>query len=134
MRQNLPELLLYACGVYNLLFVVFHALFWRLFKWRKQLRKLKDYNRAIMQILNLRLMYVLGVFGMLCLIYTTALLSSSLGHFVLGSMAIFWLGRLVEQFIFLRIKSRPVYILALVFFFGTILHAFPLLLTLLQHA
>ncbi|WP_324678725.1 hypothetical protein [Hymenobacter sp. GOD-10R] len=120
--------------MYNLLFVVFHGLFWRLFRWRKQLRKLKSANRAIVQILNLRLMYVLGVFGILCLIYTKALLSSSLGHFVLGSTAIFWLGRLIEQFIFLRINSRPVYVLALIFFFGTVLHAFPLLLALLQHS
>ncbi|OUJ71770.1 hypothetical protein [Hymenobacter crusticola] len=132
MRQNLPELLLYACGVYNLLFVVFHALFWRLFKWHKQLRKLKTYNRAIVQILNLRLIYVLGVFGALCLAYPAELLSASLGHFILGSMAVFWLGRLIEQFVFLPINTRPVYSLALIFFLGTLLHAFPLLLSLLH--
>lgn len=118
------EAFVYACGVYNLLFLGFHAAFWQLFRWRKQLRKLHPANRGIVQILNLRLMYVFGVFAALCFWFPPELLTTPL-----GSMAVFWLGRLVEQFIFLRIRSGLVHVLTVLFLLGTALHAVPLLLS-----
>jgi hypothetical protein len=127
-----PEILLYLCGLYNLGFLAFHAGFWRLFRWRKQLRKLKFYNRALVQILNLRLMYVLAVFAALCLGFTQELTSTLLGRFLLGSMAGFWLGRLIEQLVFLRVNARLVHVLTALFLLGTVLHLLPLLLALLR--
>lgn len=123
------EAFVYACGGYNLLFLLFHAAFWKLFRWRKQLRKLHPANRGIMQILNLRLMYVFGVFAALCFWFPAELLTTPLGRFVLGSMAVFWLGRLVEQFVLLRLRSVLVHVLTVLFFLGAALHAVPLLLS-----
>jgi hypothetical protein len=125
----MAEKLLYVCGIYNLGFVAFHAMFWKLFRWSKQLKKLKIHNRAIVQILNLRLMYVLAVFGVLCFTFTHELLTTTIGRFVLGSMAVFWLGRLIEQLIFLRVNVRMVLVLTALFFLGTVLHVLPLVLS-----
>ncbi|UYZ59959.1 hypothetical protein [Hymenobacter latericus] len=127
----MPEALLYACGAYNLLFLVLHATFWRLLRWRKQLKKLDRINRGVMQIMNVRLMYVFVVFAALCFGFPHELVSTPLGRFVLGSIVVFWLGRLIEQFIFLRVKNRVVHWLTIGFFIGTVLHSMPLLLGLL---
>eukprot|EP01133_Synstelium_polycarpum_P016584 gene16584-19702_t len=48
-------------GAYAFSFAVFHTLFWHLFKWKSELKKLSYANRAIMQILNLRLIYVISL-------------------------------------------------------------------------
>ncbi|OON69394.1 hypothetical protein [Hymenobacter sp. CRA2] len=125
----MPDILLFLCGVYNLALLAFHAAFWQLFRWHKQLRKLKYYNRAIVSILNLRLMYVFGVFAALCFGFPEELLSTSLGRFLLGSMAVFWLGRLIEQLIFLRVNVRLVHVLTALLFLGTVLHVLPLVLS-----
>ncbi|KUG08811.1 hypothetical protein [Solirubrum puertoriconensis] len=127
----MPEALLYVCGVYNLLFVMLHARFWRLLRWRKQLKKLDRINRGVMQIMNVQLMYVFAVFAALCFGFPHELLSSSLGRFVLGSIIVFWLGRLIEQFVFLRVQNRVVHWLTVGLFIGTVLHSVPLLLGLL---
>ncbi|GAA4041245.1 hypothetical protein GCM10022409_29030 [Hymenobacter glaciei] len=114
--------LLYACGIYNLLFAAFHVAFWRLFRWKSELAKLNPVNRAIMQVLNLRLIYVLLLFGALYLLFPEALRTTALGHFLLAGTALCWLGRLVEQLFFLQIRSWQLHFMTLVFVLGTVLH------------
>ena len=50
-------------GFYNLAFLVFHAMFWKIFKWHNELPKLTHINGAIMQVLNLCLMFYFLLFG-----------------------------------------------------------------------
>jgi FtsH-binding integral membrane protein len=54
------------------------------------------------------------------------LLESELGFVLLVGFLGFWVGRTIEQFIFLRVKSKMVTILTIVFFIGIILHGLPL--------
>lgn len=114
--------LLFACGGYNLLFALFHLAFWRLFGWRQQLVKLHPANRAIMQILNLRLIYVFLLFGAVYLVFPGQLAGTALGRFLMAGITLFWLGRLVEQFIFLRMRAWQVHLLTLIFVLGVALH------------
>ena len=119
---DIMMLLFSACGIYNLLFAVFHVAFWRLFGWKAELAKLHPVNRGIMQALNLRLIHVLLLFGALYLMFPEALQTTALGHFLLGGIALCWLGRLVEQVFFLRLRGWLVHFMTLVFLLGVVLH------------
>ena len=115
------NLLVYSCGIYSLLFALFHTAFWQLFRWKKALQNLDPVNRAIFQILNLRLIYVFLLAGFLCFAYPAELRQTSLGSGILMGFAIFWLGRLIEQFIFLRINNWRIHLLTGIFTIGIIL-------------
>jgi hypothetical protein len=119
--------MIFLCGIYSLGFAIFHTQFWRLFDWKNELPKLKEYNRGIMQIANLRLIYFFLFVAAICFLFPQQILNTGLGHFFLGGMSIFWLGRTVEQFIFLRIDHPMVHFLTYLFLLGAILYATPLL-------
>jgi len=121
--------LLFMCGLYNLAFAIFHIFFWKLFNWRRDLRKNHPANRAIIQILNIRLIYVFILFGLVYLLYPEDLINTKLGFFIMLGILGFWIGRTIEQFIFLRIKSRLVTVLTIIFVIGIVLHLIPLLLS-----
>lgn len=124
--MQIAEWLLRIGGLHCLAFAVFHLAFWRLFRWKHELAKLGTANRAIMQILNLRLVYVFLGMGLLSLAFTRELLDTRLGHVVLAFMALFWLGRSVEQLVFLRINDWRVHLLTALFVLGAVLYAVPL--------
>lgn len=121
------QTLLTLCAVHSFAFAVFHLAFWRLFGWREQLALLSRVNRGIVQILNLRLTYVFFAIGALCLAFPQELVGTQLGRAVLLGMAGFWLARLLEQFIFLRIRHWAVHVLNLSFALGVLLFAWPAL-------
>ena len=120
------EWMLHLGGLHCLGFALFHLAFWRLFGWNRELAKLSAANRAIMQILNLRLIYVFLGMGALSLTFTRELLDTQLGHVVLAFMTLFWLGRTIEQLIFLRINDWRVHLLTALFVLGAVLYAVPL--------
>lgn len=123
--------LIYAAGVYSIGFALFHCYFWKLFNWRKDLKNLSTVNKAIIQILNLRLIYVFFGIGIVCFVFPLELLSSKLGNIFLLGISLFWIGRTIEQFIFLKIKSRFVHVLTLLFIVGALLFAAPVILKLI---
>lgn len=115
------------CAVHSAAFGAFHLLFWRLFDWKRELPKLRPANRAIVQILNLRLTYVFFAVAALCAFYPAELAGTPLGRALLAAMALFWLGRAVEQVVFLRRVHHPaVHALTLLFLLGAALFAWPL--------
>lgn len=120
------EWMLRLGGLHCLGFALFHLAFWRFFGWKHELAKLSAANRAIMQILNLRLIYVFVGMAVLSLAFTRELLDTRLGHVVLAFMAVFWLGRTIEQFVFLRINDWRVHLLTALFVLGAVLYAVPL--------
>jgi hypothetical protein len=73
-------------GIYCLIFAIFHLAFWKLFDWKNELPKLNSINRGILQVLNLRLTYVLFVVAFFCFFLTDELLNTNLGKFVLGAV------------------------------------------------
>jgi len=95
---------LLVCAVGNLAFMAFHLSFWRLFGWRQDLAKLQWTNRAIMQVLNLRLTYVLGLFAFLQLAFPDDLLGTPLGRALQCGIALFWGMRSVEQIVFFGLR------------------------------
>ena len=119
--------LLYLCGIYNLAFAIFHLFFWKLFKWKEDFRKNSAGNRAIVQILNIRLIYIFLLMAFIYFVYPHQLMETELGKALLIGFLVFWVGRTIEQFIFLRIKSKIVTILTIVFFVGIIIHLLPLI-------
>lgn len=122
-----PKLFVWLGGVHSLAFAIFHAGFWKLFGWRQTLRTATVADRAILQILNLRLIYVLLGVGVLCLAFTDDLLHTGLGRALLLGMSLFWVGRTIEQFVFLRINRPFVHVLTVLFVIGALLFAAPLL-------
>ncbi len=119
--------LLGLCAAHSFAFALFHVGFWKLFDWPRSLRPAGSVNVAVMQILNLRLSYVFLAVGALCLLYPADLRTTPLGRAVLLGMSGFWLGRTIEQFVFLRINQPLVHVLTAMFALGTVLFALPLL-------
>lgn len=120
------ELLVRLAGVHSLGFAAFHLAFWRLFGWKRELAQLSTANRAILQILNLRVIYVFLGMGVIALAFTSDLVDTRLGVVLLCFMAVFWLGRALEQFVFLRINDWRVHLLTGLFVLGAALHAVPM--------
>ncbi len=118
---------IYAGGFFSLCFGVFHLFFWRLLNWKEQLPKLSSLNRGVVQILNLRLIYVFLFVAILCFMFPVELLETEMGHFILLGCSFFWLGRFLEQFLFFNHKDRILQLLTVVFGVGALLFLIPLL-------
>jgi hypothetical protein len=122
-----PDVPLLLCALHSFAFAAFHLAFWKLFDWRRELASVGLPTRAITQILNLRLVYVFLGIGVLCLLFPAELRAAPLGRALLWFMVLFWIGRMVEQFVFLRINRPQVHVLSLLFALGAALFAWPLL-------
>jgi len=120
--------LLYLCGIYNFAFAIFHVFFWKMFKWNEELKRNSLANRAVIQILNIRLIYILLLMAFIYFFYTEELISTKIGFVLLIGFLGFWIGRTIEQFIFLRVKSKMVTILTVIFFIGIVIHLLPLVI------
>jgi len=121
------QLLIQLAGLHSFGFALFHLAFWKLFQWPRALSETNVATRAVTQILNLRLIYVFAGVGAACLVFTDDLLRTPLGNALLGFMSLFWVGRTIEQFVFLRINRPLVHILTALFVLGALLFALPLL-------
>lgn len=119
--------LLAFCAAHSFGFALFHLGFWQLFGWRETLRGMTLADRAILQISNLRLIYLFVAIGMLCLAFPVELAGSALGRALLLGMAGFWLGRLIEQFVFLRYHRAALHVLSACIALGIVLFAWPAL-------
>ena len=119
----MKNILLLTGGLYSLAFAVFHMLFWRVFRWKADLQRLIPVNRAIIQVLNLRLIYVFLVVGLATVLFPVALLSTELGMFILGAESLFWFMRAIEQIIFFGMHSVASIALFWVFLIGSGLFA-----------
>ncbi|MEP6647420.1 MAG: hypothetical protein ABJC12_10020 [Saprospiraceae bacterium] len=125
---SMDQIMIFLCGVFSLGFAIFHTQFWRLFNWKEDLEHLTAPNKAIMQISNMRLIYLFVFVALICFIFPKELLSTSLGTFFLAGMSLFWLGRTIEQFVFIRIEHPMVHFLTYLFIIGTLLFAIPILI------
>ncbi len=119
----MKSILLLTGELYSLAFAVFHMLFWRVFRWKADLQRLIPVNRAIIQVLNLRLIYVFLVMGLATVLFPVALLSTELGMFILGAESLFWFMRAIEQIIFFGMHSVASIALFWVFLIGSGLFA-----------
>ena len=121
------DVVVWLCGVHSLAFALFHLGFWKLFDWPRDLRGTSVATRAVTQILNLRLIYVFFAVAAACFFLPDDLLDTTLGRCLLGAMSLFWVGRLIEQAIFLRFNKTMLHVLSVLFALGAVLFAWPLL-------
>ncbi len=120
--------MIFLGGLYCLGFAIFHTQFWRIFDWKNDLNKISLANKAIIQIANLRLIYFFLFVAAVWFIFPEALATTALGNFFLLGISLFWLGRTIEQFVFIKVDHPMVHLLTYVFIIGTILFAIPVLL------
>lgn len=113
--------LLWLCALHSLGFALFHMAFWKLFDWPRSLQSTTLANRAVIQILNLRLIWVLLCVAAALWWLPGETAGTRLGRGLLGAMCLFWVGRTIEQFIFLRVNHRMVHTLTVLFALGAVL-------------
>lgn len=118
--------ILALCGLHSLCLALFHIAFWTLFRWPKTLSTTTLPNRAVLQIANVQLIWVFLCVAALCWGYPSELRETPIGRAVLFGMTGFWVLRLIQQFVFLRINHPLVHALSAVFALGAVLFALPL--------
>ncbi|HAH53958.1 MAG TPA: hypothetical protein DCM02_01390 [Flavobacterium sp.] len=121
------DTILILCGLYNLGFALFHMLFWKLFRWDEDLKKISFVNSRIMQILNIQIIFYFVFVAVLCFIFPSEIVSTTLGKYFLAGTSLFWLIRTFQQFIFFKTNNLKINILTVLFITGTILFALPIL-------
>lgn len=109
-------------AAYHLGFALFHLGFWWLFRWNEALRRLGRVNRGIMQVLNLKLIYVFLIFAGLSWRHGPELLASAPGQVLVAAMAGFWLLRAGEQLLFFPPRHPASIALFVVFLAGGAIH------------
>jgi hypothetical protein len=112
-----------AAGLFDLVLALFHLSFWRLFKWPQTLVLSGTLNRAVTQILNLAITYLFALSALICLLFPADLARTSLGHFWLIAMAIFWLARALVQPPFFGLRHPASLAIFGVFLLGAVIHA-----------
>lgn len=114
------------CGLYNIGFALFHISFWKIFHWDSDLKKLSFANKAVIQILNIQIIYYFIFVAFICLCYPIELLTTKFGCIFLGGTSLFWFIRTIQQFIYLRVNNYKIHVLTFIFAIGTLLFALPL--------
>lgn len=123
--NNLAEVSLFAGGIFNLGFTIFHLFFWKLFDWKKDLTSLTPVNRSVMQILNLCLTFMIFVMAYLSLFLPREMLTTHLGRTLLIAFALFWFLRMLEQIFVFEVKGRLSVLFTLIFLLGTTFYIIP---------
>jgi hypothetical protein len=125
--NDLSETTIMIGGVYNLGFAIFHLMFWRIFRWKKDLSRLTFINRSVMQILNLCLTFMFLVIAYVSFFHSSELVQTNLGKTLLVGFSLFWFLRMIEQVIFFGIRNSISIILTLIFLFGCVIYLVPLI-------
>ncbi|MGL1885576.1 MAG: hypothetical protein OCD76_03585 [Reichenbachiella sp.] len=92
--------LLYFAGIAHILIFILHLFFWRLFDWSAQLALLSVVNSNIMQMLNCCMVILFTGISYLLVFEQKELLTTRLGKMILVFLSLFWLARLVMEFVF----------------------------------
>lgn len=114
-------------GVHSLLFAIFHLLFWKLFDWKRDLNRVSKVNKAIFQIINIRLIFIFLFTGINCIMYPNELINSLIGRIFLFGGFLFWTGRAIEQIVFFKFESFRVNIFTFIFLIGAVLFLIPII-------
>jgi len=125
--NNLAETSLFAGGLFNLGFAVFHLFFWKLFDWKKDLASLTPVNRSVMQILNLCLTFMIALMAYVSLFLPREMLTTNLGWNLLVAFALFWFLRMLEQAFVFEVKGRLSVVFTLIFLLGGVLYLIPII-------
>lgn len=114
-------------GIFNLGIAIFHIMFWKIFRWKSELPKLKKVNQGVLQVLNLCLVLCFLFFSYISIIYSYELLTTELGNSLLIFISLFWLIRGIEQFIFFSYKLTGSILIILLSVFGFLVYFIPVI-------
>ena len=89
-----------VAGGISLLFLVFHMLFSQLFNWKETLTCLDLNNWAIFQTFNLVAILMVGTITYFTYVHSAELAETSLGRPLLVVFSLFYLIRIVAQFVY----------------------------------
>jgi hypothetical protein len=98
--KRLQKTFVITGGVLYILIGVFHLLFWKFFDWGNELAKLNEVNSNVMQMLNIGLIVLFLSFGVIMICLYNEIISTRLGKALLIFSALFFLVRLIEEFVF----------------------------------
>ncbi len=118
------EILLTIGGIFHLAFLVFHLLFWKLFKWDSQLKKLHPVNKGAMQAMNIILIAIFALFAMLSLGFQQELLNTKLGYVLIICIAALWLLRTLIQIPLFTLKATTSKIFFITTLVGTSIYTY----------
>ncbi|MCP5050655.1 MAG: hypothetical protein GY940_26060 [bacterium] len=124
-----PETVIFIGGIYNIAFVIFHLTFWKLFRWKADLRSLSFINRAVMQILNLCLTFSFVIFAYISIFHNLEMLSTGIGKSLLFLISLFWFFRAIEQIVFFGLKKAASVAFFVIFVIGTLIYLYPFINT-----
>jgi len=119
------EVLVIAGGVYTVVLIVFHVLFWHIFKWPETLGALNNVNKATMQVLNISITFIFFIFAYVSFVHTQELLNTRLGNSLLVLISCLWLFRAAQQVVFYKLKHKASVVLTIFFLIGAFLYGMP---------
>jgi hypothetical protein len=119
------EILVFSGGIYMVALIVFHVLFWRIFRWPETLSSLNKVNKSTIQVLNLSITFVFAVFAYISFVYSEELINTSLGKAMLILISLLWLFRAVLQVIFYGFRHWASLGLTAFFLLGAVLYGVP---------
>jgi len=121
------ETLIIVGGIYTVGLIVFHLLFWRIFKWPETLVTLNSVNKATIQVLNISITFIFVIFAYVSFAHTNELLNTQLGKSLLVLISILWLFRAVQQVVFYKLKHKASVGLTVYFLIGAFLYGIPVI-------
>ncbi len=122
------ETLIIAGGVYTVVLIIFHVLFWRIFKWPETLESLSYVNKATMQVLNISITFIFFIFAYVSFVHTQELLNTQLGNSLLVLISCLWLFRAVLQVIYYKLKHKVSVGFTAFFLTGALLYGMPVII------
>ncbi len=114
MTPSTAILLVKIGGYASIGWLIFHLLFWQMFDWRAELKRLSRLNSGVMQVLNLCLSFVFLLFAFVSFWHTNELLSAGLGRTISLGIGVFWFFRFLLQPLFWG-TSLPSVLMAFLF-------------------
>ena len=100
MTPSTASLLVKIGGYASIGWLIFHLLFWQIFDWRAELKRLSRLNSGVMQVLNLCLSFIFLLFAFVSLWHTNELLTTGIGRSIAFGIGAFWLFRFLLQPLF----------------------------------
>jgi len=126
-RKKMKEFLIIAGGFYTIFLIIFHILFWRIFKWPETLESLNFVNKSTIQVLNISITFIFFIFAYISFIHTQELLNTPLGNSLLVLISCLWLFRAAQQVVFYKLKHKASIGLTIFFLIGAFLYGTPVI-------
>ncbi len=121
--RKLNNILVITGGIILLTFGLFHLAFWKVFDWENELFKLDQANSNIMQMLNIGTICFLLSSGLIMLFYRSDMLHTRLGNVFSLNFSLFFMVRLISEFVF----PESSIVFAFILFLCTLIFLIPVL-------